>query len=105
VALCSVWNIIARSTGQNDTYPPTPTSGAPSGFNMTIGLGLYGILVAEVSNELTILDYPYSRRNTGRWTGSLGGKVYGGRGSRCIRSLICSGLNHILKLGHVLLKN
>ena len=48
---------------------------------MTIGLGLYGILVAEFSNELTIPDYPYSRRNTGRWTGSLGGKVYGGRGA------------------------
>jgi hypothetical protein len=77
-ALCSVWNIIARPTGQNDTCQPTPTSGAPSGFNMTIDLGLYGILVAEVSSELTILDYRYYRRNTGRLTGSLRGKEYEG---------------------------
>lgn len=66
-------NIIVRPTGQNDTYPPTPTSGAPSGFNMTIDLGPEGTLVAEVENELRILDYPFYRRNTGKFKGSLCG--------------------------------
>jgi hypothetical protein len=71
-------NIIVRPTGQNDTYPPTPTSGAPSGFNMTIDLGYEGILVAEVVNDLRIVDLPFYRRNTGRITGSLCGKEYEG---------------------------
>jgi len=40
---------------------------------MTIDLGPEGTLVAEVENELRILDYPFYRRNTGKFKGSLCG--------------------------------
>jgi hypothetical protein len=42
---------------------------------MTIDLGDEGILVAEVTNEVDILELGYYRRNTGRLCGSLDGKA------------------------------
>jgi hypothetical protein len=41
---------------------------------MTIDLGEEGTLVAEVTNEVDILELGFYRRNTGPFCGSLNGK-------------------------------
>ncbi|KIM92701.1 hypothetical protein OIDMADRAFT_139186 [Oidiodendron maius Zn] len=62
-----------RPTGANSTYPPTLSSGNPTGFYIAADLGNEGILEVEVSNEYTtVLTAPYKR-----WTGQLKGGFQG----------------------------
>lgn len=67
-------NLIVRPTGENSTYPPTATSGLPSGYSMTIDLEEEGILVAEAENESTIFEIGGYTRWRGSFSGTLNGK-------------------------------
>ncbi|KAA6414013.1 MAG: hypothetical protein FRX48_02375 [Lasallia pustulata] len=72
-ATCS--GISVRPTGANDTYPPTYSSGPPSGFYIEVDLGVEGVL--QVNVTATVLTVAVEGLYY-RWTGTLEGGVKGG---------------------------
>lgn len=60
---------------RNDTYPPTATSGWPSGYRITIDLCREGVLFAEAVNEVMVADYGTYVKYKGSFTGTLNGVV------------------------------
>ena len=62
-----------RPTGANSTYPPTLSSGDPTGFHIAVDLGDDGILEVEVSNQYTTVLSPAYMR----WTGQIRGTFQG----------------------------
>ncbi|KAL1962236.1 hypothetical protein VTN77DRAFT_9892 [Rasamsonia byssochlamydoides] len=63
--------IKVRPTGFNSTYPPTPATGHPQGFQIDLDLGQLGTVTAEVVSRLVTVDsVEYTR-----WVGSISGVV------------------------------
>jgi hypothetical protein len=79
-----------RPSGVNGAFPPTVTTGPPSGFSVEMELDDGELLFVEVKNEKTVVDSlgPYYR-----WIGRMTGKVGGGEemGGACCSWAICVG--------------
>jgi hypothetical protein len=78
---CSTGAVVVRPYGSNADYPPVPSSGVPTGFNIKFKLGLLGTL--DVNAAVQAIQIPGGAGSTyGRYigplTGTLGGVKYTG---------------------------
>ncbi|KAF7364506.1 hypothetical protein MVEN_00319300 [Mycena venus] len=72
VASCEPGSIRVRPTGQDSTYPPHISTGDPSGYHITLDLGIESSLELNVSVEVQIAAIPpIYTRSKGRVTGVL----------------------------------
>ncbi|KAF8143760.1 hypothetical protein K438DRAFT_1632973, partial [Mycena galopus ATCC 62051] len=78
-ASCTLGSIIVRPTGQNSTYPPTTSTGNPSGFHIAIDLGAEGRLEADVTVLGVLID---ANPIYNRFAGNISGSVIPLRGRR-----------------------
>jgi len=76
VSSCAAGSIKVRPTGSNNQYPPTLSSGLPSGFNITIDLGHKGTMDVQVAVGAIALSAPGDLYT--EWVGTLTGSVNGG---------------------------
>ena len=72
-ATCS--GISVRPTGANSTYPPTNSTGDPSGFYIEADLGAEGVLQVNATAKVLTVDVEGYYL---RWTGTLEGGLKGG---------------------------
>ena len=74
-ASCTTNSIKVRPAGENDTYPPTVTSGNPEGYSIIIDLGNDEILSVNATAKTVLLQAEtlYTRSS-----GSLEGRLNGG---------------------------
>lgn len=70
---CEAGAITVRPTGQNDTYPPTTTSGTPSGFAISIDMGVNGTLKVNVEGILVATGDGLYLRGLGNSYGTFNG--------------------------------
>ncbi len=82
---CEAGSIKVRPSGANDTYPPTTSTGGPSGFTIEIDLGSEGTMDVQVTIEVVSLaagEPLYTE-----WVGTLTGSVNGGEHLTGVASL------------------
>lgn len=72
-ASCS--DVIVRPFGGNSTFPPTPQSGVPEGFDITFTIETEGLMRLSVTATHELLNLPNTLQ---RWTGKIQGPIYSG---------------------------
>ncbi|KAJ7129929.1 hypothetical protein C8R46DRAFT_678132 [Mycena filopes] len=68
-ATCKPGSIRVRPTGQNDTYPPTLTTGSPSGYHITFDLSEAGTLEMDIGVVALLVDSAQYLRSVGNISG------------------------------------
>ncbi|KAJ7171251.1 hypothetical protein C8R46DRAFT_1216831 [Mycena filopes] len=68
-ATCEPGSIRVRPTGQNDTYPPTMSTGSPSGYHITFDLAEAGTLEMDISVVELLFDSAQYLRSVGNISG------------------------------------
>jgi hypothetical protein len=83
-ASCDAGSIKVRPSGANSTYPPTISTGNPSGFTIDTDLGREGTMNVQVTVGDVSLEAPglYTE-----WVGTMTGSVNGGRQLTRVASL------------------
>lgn len=73
---CASKSVVVRPYGANADYPPQPSSGVPTGFDIKFNLGLLG--TADIKAEVAAIQIPGGEGTTyGRYIGPLSGSIAG----------------------------
>ncbi|KIV99549.1 uncharacterized protein PV09_08849 [Verruconis gallopava] len=73
---CASGSVVARPYGANADYPPQPSSGVPTGFDITFNTGTIGTVQVQATVE-TIQIPGVAGTTYGRYIGPLSGTVAG----------------------------
>lgn len=72
--------VVVRPWGTNDLYPPTVTTGPPQGLELVFDLGSEGVLRANITSQLVLVNAGFYQRFLGGVTAELNGEKFeGGR--------------------------
>ncbi|KAJ6486022.1 hypothetical protein DFH09DRAFT_1054425 [Mycena vulgaris] len=77
VASCNLSSIRVRPIGENATYPPGNDTGFPSGYHITLDLGVEGVLEMNAIVAAPLMSVP----SYGRFVGNLTGSIKPARGA------------------------